>query len=249
MMIVEQMLKNAPNPLLHIADVSGSALFQGDCLDIMPLIPDNSIDCIITDPPYGTTACKWDSVIDFNLMWEQLNRIIKPNGAIVLFGSEPFSSYLRLSNIKWYKYDWIWEKGQGTNYILAKKRPLNNYETISLFSKNQSIYNPQMYLKSDYTRQRGLRMLRLSEKAKEIKSEHNISKTISMGSHLNIYGYPLAVLFYKKERNNQFVKKTFHPSQKPVALFEYLIKTYTNENELVLDNDGEKPLTPRYLPL
>ena len=104
MIIVEQMLKNAPKPLLHVADVSGSALFKGDCLDIMPLIPDNSIDCIITDPPYGTTACKWDSVIPFDKMWKQLNRIIKTNGAIVLFGSEPFSSALRMSNIKNYKY-------------------------------------------------------------------------------------------------------------------------------------------------
>ena len=105
----------------------------GDCLEVMKTIPDGSVDAIITDPPYGTTACKWDSVIDFDLMWEQLNRIIKPNGAIVLFGSEPFSSALRMSNIKNYKYDWIWDKPKGTGFLNSKKRPLRHYETIRIF--------------------------------------------------------------------------------------------------------------------
>ena len=116
-------------------------LYNGDCLEVMKLIPDKSIDSIITDPPYGTTGCKWDSVIDFDLMWEQLNRIIKPNGAIVLFGSEPFSSYLRISNIKNFKYDWIWEKSKASNFVLAKKQPLKAHEIISVF--NSKIYNPQ----------------------------------------------------------------------------------------------------------
>jgi len=108
-------------------------LYKGDCLEVMKLIPDKSIDAIITDPPYGTTACKWDSVIDFELMWEQLNRIIKPNGAIVLFGSEPFSSALRMSNIKNYKYDWIWNKRSSTNPMLAKIMPIKSHEVISIF--------------------------------------------------------------------------------------------------------------------
>ena len=109
----------------------------------MKLIPDKSIDAIITDPPYGTTVCKWDSVIDFELMWEQLNRIIKPNGAIVLFGSEPFSSALRMSNINNYKYDWVWNKTMGGNFLQANKMPLKKHEIISVFYKNSPTYNPQ----------------------------------------------------------------------------------------------------------
>ena len=146
-MIVEQMLKNAQAPLLHIADVSGSAVFQGDCLDIMPLIPDNSIDCIITDPPYGTTSCKWDSVIPFEPMWEQLNRIIKPNGAIVLFGSEPFSSALRMSNIKNYKYDWKWDKIIGSGSLNVRYMPLKRYEDVIVFFKKTLIYNSLLVLR------------------------------------------------------------------------------------------------------
>ena len=117
-------------------------LRKGNCLEVMKDIPDNSIDAIITDPPYGTTACKWDSVIDFNLMWEQLNRIIKKNGAIVLFGSEPFSSALRMSNIKNFKYDWIWDKKRITNPMMAKKQPLRQHEVVSVFYKKQPTYNP-----------------------------------------------------------------------------------------------------------
>lgn len=113
----------------------------GDCLELMKDIPDGSVDLVLTDPPYGTTACKWDSVIPFEPMWEQLNRIIKPNGAICLFGSEPFSSALRMSNIKHFKYDWIWDKKKAANYVLAKKQPLKVHEMISVF--NSSIYMPQ----------------------------------------------------------------------------------------------------------
>ena len=118
-------------------------LYKGDCLEVMKNIPAGSIDAIICDPPYGTTACKWDSVIDFALMWEQLNRVIKPNGAIVLFGSEPFSSALRMSNIKNYKYDWVWVKDQGTGHLNAKKQPLRNTELVHIFYKKQCLYNPQ----------------------------------------------------------------------------------------------------------
>ena len=118
-------------------------LGQGDCLELMKHIPDGSVDMVLTDPPYGTTACKWDSVIPFEPMWEELKRIIKPNGAIVLFGSEPFSSMLRLSNIKQFKYDWVWEKEQGVNPLLSKKQPLNNIEYIHIFYAKQVNYNPQ----------------------------------------------------------------------------------------------------------
>jgi len=129
--------------------MSNIDLRLGDCLEVMKTIKDNSIDAIITDPPYGTTACKWDSVIDFDLMWEQLNRIIKPNGAIVLFGSEPFSSALRMSNIKNYKYDWIWEKNIAGNFATANKQPMKYHELLSVFYKKQCTYNKQLIERSE----------------------------------------------------------------------------------------------------
>ena len=193
-------------------------LRKGDCLEVMKSIPDNSIDAIITDPPYGTTACKWDSVIPFDLMWEQLNRIIKPNGAIVLFGSEPFSSALRMSNIKNYKYDWIWKKPKGTGHLNAKRMPMNDVETISVFYRKQCIYNPQFTEGEPY-------------KAKSGKSSFDgYGKDNRKGNDNKGKRYPKRLLeFNVVERN------TLHPTQKPVDLMEYLIKTYTNENETVLD--------------
>ena len=125
-------------------EININEVYLWDCLEIMKSIPDGSIDAIITDPPYWTTACKWDTVIPFDLMWEQLKRIIKPNWAIVLFGSEPFSSALRMSNIKQYKYDWKWEKHKPSNFALAKKQPMKYYEDIIVFYKKQPTYNPQM---------------------------------------------------------------------------------------------------------
>ncbi len=195
--------------------MSKTQIYKGDCLEVMKSIADKSIDAIITDPPYGTTACKWDSVIDFDLMWEQLNRIIKPNGAICLFGSEPFSSYLRLSNIENYKYDWIWKKNNATLFQHAKKMPLSEIELISVFAKKQPTYNPQ-----------------------GLKPFNKINKRGSMGNNLdkgtkNKYlqthtNYPRRIINFSKDGN-------LHSTQKPVALMEYLIKTYTNENETVLD--------------
>ena len=198
-------------------------LYKGDCLEVMKQIETGSVDAIITDPPYGTTACKWDSVIDFELMWEQLNRIIKPNGAIVLFGSEPFSSALRMSNIKNYKYDWIWEKSQGVNFAQCNHMPMSVYETISVFggfglsknAKTQPVYNPQ-----------GLILLNKKKKAKT-STEHRVCDNNK--DHIQKYGnYPRQIQKFSSERG-------LHPTQKPVLLMEYLIKTYTNENETVLD--------------
>ena len=200
----------------------------GDCLEVMKLIPDGSIDAIITDPPYGTTACKWDSVIDFTLMWEQLNRIIKPNGAIVLFGSEPFSSALRMSNIKNYKYDWVWDKRSSTNPMLAKIMPIKSHESISIFGLNKINYHPQMVEKSIDTLKRQGR----KQNVNKIESEHYSHKRTLQSSKL---GYPKSVQYFKKEVNNQYKKTVVHPTQKPIALMEYLIKTYTNEGETVLD--------------
>ena len=207
-------------------------LLKGDCLEVMKGIESGSIDAIITDPPYGTTACKWDSVIDFKLMWEQLNRIIKPNGAIVLFGSEPFSSALRMSNVKNYKYDWVWNKVLGKNFLLAKKMPLKSHEIISVFYIKQPTYNPQRTeKKSEATLRREKRKMDCNDKS--ISEHYGRIKRVNSGSD---YKYPVTIQTFKQQnKSNQFSKKSFHPTQKPVLLMEYLIKTYTNENETVLD--------------
>ena len=190
----------------------------GNCLELMKDIPDGSIDAIITDPPYGTTACKWDSVIPFDLMWEQLNRIIKPNGAIVLFGSEPFSSALRMSNIKNYRYDWKWDKVRGSNFATVKKRPFNSFEDIAVFYKKQPTYNPQMWEGKPYEQKQGY-----VGESKQTGLKRKEVITVSNGDR-----YPLSIIRISKESG-------LHPTQKPVELMEYLIKTYTNENETVLD--------------
>ena len=197
-------------------------LIKGECLEQMKLIPSGSIDAIITDPPYGTTQCKWDSVIPFKPMWEQLSRIIKPNGAILLFGSEPFSSVLRMSNIKNYKYDWVWEKSKATNFLNAKKQPLRAKENILVFYKKQPTYNPQMTKGKSYNK--GIRKKQTKD---DVYGSFNQTEVKSEGNR-----YPRDVLYFKTAETEG---KTFHKTQKPVKLMEYLIKTYTNENETVLD--------------
>ena len=212
------MLKNAQTPLLHIADVSGSALFQGDCLDIMPLIPDKSVQLILADLPYGTTACKWDSIIDLDLLWKQYKRILKDNGAILLFGSEPFSSNIRMSNMKMYKYDWIWNKKLAGNGILAKKQPLKIHEIVSIF--NSKIYYP---LKT-----KGIFRKKMKLKVSEINGGDGFCEETKNDDY-----YPVSI---QEFGIGNLRKDRLHPTQKPVALLEYLIKTYTNENDIVLDN-------------
>jgi site-specific DNA-methyltransferase (adenine-specific) len=194
------------------------SLLFGDCLERMKEIPDGSVDLILTDPPYGTTACKWDSVIPFEPMWVELKRIIKPNGAIVLFGSEPFSSMLRCSNLKMFKYDWIWRKPKGTGHLNAKRMPMNDVETISVFYRGQCCYYPQYRLGEAY-------------KAKSGRSQfEGYGKDLRTGNDNEGKRYPKRVLEF-----NVVERGTLHPTQKPVALLEYLIKTYTQENETVLD--------------
>ena len=199
-------------------------LHHGDCLEILKQIPDGSVDMVLTDPPYGTTACKWDNVIPFEPMWEQLKRVIKPNGAIVLFGSEPFSSHLRLSNLKMFKYDWVWKKPKGTGFLNAKKQPMRDVENIVVFYQKQCQYNPQYGIGSPYKNKSG----KLRPSATHVYGKHkdgNEYRNDSDGKR-----YPKQVIeFGVVERN------TIHPTQKPVALLEYLIKTYTYENETVLD--------------
>ena len=195
-------------------------LIKGDCLELMKDIPDSSIDAIITDPPYGTTACKWDSVIPFDLMWEQLNRIIKPNGAIVLFGSEPFSSALRMSNIKNYKYDWVWDKKLSSGFLNAKRKPLLRTENIIIF--NSKNYYPIMEIRGE-KREKGNKGG--SKKSDKVYGNHD-----GYSSFNNEY-YPTTIL----EFSNANRRNRFHPTQKPIPLMEYLIKTYTNKGETVLD--------------
>jgi DNA modification methylase len=208
-------------------------LFKGDCLEVMKELSDNSIDAIITDPPYGTTACKWDSVIDFELMWEQLNRIIKPNGAIVLFGSEPFSSALRMSNIKNYKYDWKWDKIRPSNFLNAKRQPLRRHEDICVFYKKQCTYNRQFTekdKKDQRPNERETRKKFKNKKSQEHTGEHFVG--FSDDRDYTKTNPQSIITFLKGETKGSKFK---HPTQKPVPLMEYLINTYTNENETVLD--------------
>ena len=211
-------------------------VLHGDCLELMRDIPDRSIDMILCDLPYGTTACKWDVIIPFEPLWEQYKRIVKPNAAIVLFGKEPFSSFLRVSNISMFKYDWIWKKDTKSNFLQADYQPLNNVEIISVFSsayartfpKNDTThismtYNPQMTEGDCY----------------RIPSSSSTTQIFSINHKNGVYRhrqkdttkrFPFNILEFKTDKNR------LHPTQKPVALFEYLIKTYTNEGDLVLDN-------------
>ena len=206
-------------------------LLHGDCLELMKSIPDGSVDMVLTDPPYGTTACKWDSVIPFEPMWEQLKRIIKPNGAIVLFGSEPFSSALRMSNIKQYKYDWIWNKLYGTNFFEANKRPMKYHENISVFYKHQPTYNKQMVS----AKKENMRDRRKNFKKEVIDSVYGKQNGYVPDCGDDSKRNPTSILEYSNQAKELHRTKRLHPTQKPVALMEYLIKTYTNENELVLD--------------
>jgi site-specific DNA-methyltransferase (adenine-specific) len=189
-----------------------STLILGDCLEKMKDIPDGSVDLVLTDPPYGTTACKWDSVIPFEPMWEQLKRIIKDNGAIVLTASQPFTSALVMSNAKMFKYCWCWKK-RPVNFLNAKKQPMRNIEDVLVFGG--STYNPQELIACNRVNKRS--------NSTQTNREHGKSN-IS-----NFTNYPTQVIeIINGERG-------LHPTQKPVALFEYLIKTYTNEGETVLD--------------
>lgn len=208
-------------------------ILHGDCLELMKNIPDKSVDMILCDLPYGTTACKWDIIIPFDKLWEQYKRIIKDCRAIVLFGDEPFSSFLRTSNLPYYKYDWYWRKTRPAGFTNAKLKPLKDIETISIFSngmtangsaKNMSYFpqgleecnvdwsRPQVYLDGD----KGVNPARKSHKL-----NRKIEKT----------GYPRQILDFPNPNN-----EVLHPTQKPVELCEYLIKTYSNEGDLILDN-------------
>lgn len=206
-------------------------IFNEDCIsqninEGMNRIPDKSIDMILCDLPYGTTKCKWDSTLPLGLLWEQYNRIIKDNGAILLFGQTPFDKVLGCSNLDMLKYEWIWEKTQATGHLNAKKMPMKAHENILVFYKKSPIYNPQ--------------------KTKGHSPTHNYTKYIETQNNTELYGkiskeikgggnterYPRSIQIFSSDKQ----KNHLHPTQKPIALLEYLIKTYTNKNEIVLDN-------------
>ena len=208
-----------------------ASIKQGDCLELMKEIPDKSIDMILCDLPYGITNCKWDVVIPFEPLWEQYKRIIKDNGAIVLFGSEPFSSKLRLSNLKNYKYDLIWEKERPTNIFTIKHQFGKVHENISVFYKKLPTYNPQMENSLQPNNNDKRKNKSQSGKMNLIETKHNTISKISDEYNPKLR-YPRDVLKFSRGTR----KGAYHPTQKPVALLEYLIKTYTNEGEVVLDN-------------
>ena len=193
-------------------------LYNNDCLKILPTLPDHSIDMVLADLPYGTTRNRWDSLLPFDELWKQYKRLLKIGGVVALFGDEPFSSKLRLSNPKWYRYDWYWTKNNATGFLNANRMPLKRVETISIFYPKLPLYNPQKEIGyKPYTSMTG-------SKTKNYGKFKSI-KTVNDGSR-----YPTNVLTFNK------VSKTIHPTQKPVDLLEYLIKTYTNEGMTVLDN-------------
>ena len=198
-------------------------LYQGDCLEVMDKLIEEGVkvDAIITDPPYGTTACKWDSIIPLDEMWERLNKLIKPNGTIILFAQTPFDKVLGASNLKMLRYEWIWEKEQGTGGLNANKMPLKKHENILIFYKKLPTYHPQFTHGTPY----------------KIKRDYNDSEVYGKTGTRDGYisnnrgkRYPVSIIKFNREMKNRY-----HPTQKPIALLEYLIKTYTNEEELILD--------------
>lgn len=201
-------------------------LIQGDCLEQMKSIKSASIDMVLVDPPYGITGEKWDKILNLNLMWKELKRIVKPKSAICIFGVEPFSSYLRLSNVEMFKYDWCWIKNRPLHFLNAKLRPLSTYENISIFSdgkiSNGNTNNMRYYPQNLVSVQRKIK----SPKNKSLYTRPS-HKEDYLQEHTN---YPRDILNYPKDE-----KIKIHPTQKPVALLEYLIKTYTQENDTVLD--------------
>jgi DNA modification methylase len=203
-------------------------LIKGDCLIEMQNIPDKSIDAIICDLPYGTTACKWDTIIPFEPPWAQYKRIIKDNGAIVLFGSQPFTSALVMSNPKWFKYEWIWNKNKGSNIMLAKKQPLKVHENILVFGGSN--YFPQMESVVGKIRDQRLEKEKINRTDGAVTPKGAIKYAKDYDPSKK---YPTSIRLFTNHREKEQV---FHPTQKSLPLLEYLIKTYTNEGDTVLDN-------------
>lgn len=220
-------LKFASLPPLHQCSVSSSALFNADCMDILPLIPDKSVQLILADLPYGTTACKWDSIIDLDLLWKEYKRIIKDNGAIVLTASQPFTTKLISSNYEMFGYEIIWQKERPTNFMLGKKQVLKYHENILVFYKEQPIYNPILEDKP-------IENKRKNKPRKMTNAVYGINEGLKYAERtenggIKDWNYPHSIQFFSMQRG-------LHETQKPLELMKYLIKTYSNENDMVLDN-------------
>ena len=211
---------------MQIKKIDNSCLIQGDCIEVMPMLIEQGVkvDAVITDPPYGTTACKWDTIIPFEIMWRCIKALRKDETPILLFGNEPFNSYLRISNISEYKYDIYWQKERATNIFQLKKRPAKVIETINVFYKEQPTYNPQM---TNYDGPKRTNKIKDGKLGVLVDSQNRKPfEYKDTGKR-----YPLQIVQFKRD----ILSSNLHPTQKPVALMEYLVKTYTNEGDLVLD--------------
>lgn len=195
-------------------------IYQADCFDIFPEIPSGTVDAVICDPPYGTTQCSWDAVIDLQAMWAELKRVAKPSAPIVLMAAQPFMSVLVTSNLEMFRYEWIWEKGNATGFLNAKKQPLRAHENVAIFYKSQPEFTPQMT--SGHSRKTSSR--------KTVNSEC-YGKALKLAKYDSTDRYPRSVQFFSSDK--QF--GNFHPTQKPVALMKYLVKSYTRPGATVLD--------------
>jgi len=195
-------------------------LFLGDCLSLLPNIPDGSVDMVLADPPYGTTQCKWDSVIDLSAMWRELDRVCKPNAAIVMTAAQPFTAQLVCSNIGMFKYEIIWEKGNATGFLNAKKQPLRAHESVLVFYRSQPTYNPQMTTGHP----------RRTSNRKTVNSEC-YGSAVSLTQYDSTERYPRSVQFFSSDKQ----RNSLHPTQKPTALMEWLVRTFSNRGDTVLD--------------
>lgn len=210
--------------------VGNSVLVNADCFDVFPFIDDKSIDVILCDLPYGTTKCKWDSILDLNKLWEQYKRVIKENGAIILFAQTPFDKVLGCSNLEWLKYEWIWEKTQATGHYNAKKMPMKAHENILVFYNNTPKFYPQ--------------------KTEGHKPVNNYIKKVEVSNKSQVYGksnrdvigggatdrYPRSIQVFSSDKQKTKLNGTIHSTQKPLALLEMLVKSYTDEGDIILDN-------------
>lgn len=201
--------------------MNDASLYRGGCLEVMQSIPDASVDLVLADLPYGTTQCAWDVVIPFAPLWEQYLRVAKPEAAIVLCAAQPFSSLVVASNPRDYRYEWIWEKGNATGFLNAKKQPLRAHESAQVFYRRQPVYNPQMTTGHE----------RRTAKRKTVNSEC-YGKALSLTEYDSTDRYPRSVQFFSSDKQTS----NFHPTQKPVSWMRFLIATYTNPGQVVLDN-------------
>ena len=223
------MMNIADNPHLHKTDVSRSTLFWADCFDVFPFMDYQKVDCVIADLPYGTTDCKWDSVLDLGVLFAQYRRIVKPNGAIILTASQPFTSVLVSHWVHNFKTEWIWQKNAGSNFGTCKYVPMKEHESVLVFSNGggKTTYNPIMQERAESGKSRVKTKIKGSSNGKaQVYENGGLFPIEFMANELR---YPSSIQKFNRERG-------LHPTQKPVELMEYLIKTYTNENEIVLDN-------------